>query len=312
MYRRSVLAAVLVFVPLLLSGQKSSGPTELGPALLLFKQEQYAEAAEGLEAVASDPRTAGASRAEAEFWLAQCHLMLGRYEEAQATLEKLLAGYPSSPLRVEAWYHHSRLYFLQGEPERAIQELERFIAQNPTSEFVSSAYFWIGESLYSLGRLDEAARIFNKVVQQYGRSVKYEASKYRLSLIELKKQADELARLLRWSHEEALKATEEYDRREKMYEQAMAMYQRRLPPSGQAAPEVEAQGAGGEAAALREENRLLRERVATLEAQVSGLPQGAAASTPAEREELLRMKEEALAVKEQLLLQLAEAVGAEP
>ncbi|MDR3249314.1 MAG: hypothetical protein LBT39_11070, partial [Treponema sp.] len=78
------------------------------------------------------------------------------------------------------------------------------------------------------GQLDYARDIFTIVTQDYPRSAKFEASSYRLALIHQKKIEEELLTLLKWSHEESLKAIEEYQRRERSYDQALIAYQKRI------------------------------------------------------------------------------------
>ncbi len=140
-----------------------------------------------------------------------------------------------------------------------------------------NAYFWVGESLYALGKLDQALSVFRKVLRDYPASFKAEAAQYRVSLIELGRKEAELAKLLKWSHENSLKTIEEFQRRERAYEQAIETYQKRLAASstGQAAaPALAPAPAAPSAEALAEIARI---------------------------KELLTLKEEALALKEQYL-----------
>jgi hypothetical protein len=65
-------------------------------------------------------------------------------------------------------------------------------------------------------------------VEQYPQSVKYEASSYRLALINQKKVEVELLSILKWTHEESLKTVEEYQRRERTYDQAIIAYQKKI------------------------------------------------------------------------------------
>jgi tetratricopeptide (TPR) repeat protein len=92
----------------------------------------------------------------------------------------------------------------------------------------AAALYWIGESLFSMGQLDRAHEIFTVITTEYPQSVKYEAASYRLSLINQKKVEGELLRLLQWSHEESLKTVEDYQRRERSYDQAIIAYQKRI------------------------------------------------------------------------------------
>jgi TolA-binding protein len=92
----------------------------------------------------------------------------------------------------------------------------------------SAALYWIGECLYAMGQLDYARDVFTIVTDEYPRSAKYEASTYRIGLIGQKMIEEELLALLKWSHEESLKSIEEYQRRERSYDQALIAYQKRI------------------------------------------------------------------------------------
>jgi Tfp pilus assembly protein FimV len=94
-----------------------------------------------------------------------------------------------------------------------------------------SSLYWSGECLYALGRLEEAERAFQAVVQNFPSSVKVEASAYRISLIGLEYRQRELLKLLTWSHEESLRSVEDFRRREKAYEASIALYQKQISDS---------------------------------------------------------------------------------
>jgi TolA-binding protein len=315
MLRRYLLIGLLFFLPVLLFSQVSSGGDPLKAGLLLFKQEKYQEAIRSFRDVIFNSESSGA-QADAYYWTSRAYLAINIYEEAERNLEYFLATYPAHPLYPDALYQKGRLLYLQGDPESGIRVLESFAAEYPGSDYLGSAYFWLGECLFSLGHLEEAARVFNKeaarvfnkVIEEFPKSVKLEASRYRLSLIEFKKREDELLKLLKWSHEEALKSVEEFQRREKAYEQAINVYQRKLTSA-----------AAGEAAGVDSaELERLKNKIAGLEAELAALSvekgEEKAAELPTEplveedgnRQKTLELKEDALALRQTLLQTLAE------
>jgi TolA-binding protein len=315
MLRRTIPIILLALAPALLCAQVSGGADQLREGLLLFKQERYQDAIRAFRGLIFDAQSEQqqANAADAYYWISRAYLAIDNYEEAAKNLEFFLANFPSHPYKPDALYQKGRLLYLQGDPESGIQVLEQFVTEYPDSEYAGSAYFWLGECLFSLGQLEEAARVFNRVIVEFPKSVKLEASRYRLSLIEFKKRENELLRLLQWSHEEALKSVEEFRRREKAYEQAIVVYQRKL--SSPAASETVAQTeAAGEQ--MRSENAALRETIRSLEAQLASASEGEADQTTAEvqqqldaienLEKLLQVKADALAVKESLLQRLIE------
>jgi TolA-binding protein len=278
MIRRRIALIALLVSPILAFAQ-ASAVEQLRQGLLLFKQERYQEAAQSFRAVILDTQ-AGSAGPEAYYWAARSYAALNQLPEAEQNLEHFLASYPGHALYADALYQKGRLLYLQGEAESAIQVLGTYVDSYPDSEFVSSGYFWIAESLYSLGHIDEAARIYGRIVAQYPKSVKLEAARYRISLIEFKEREEQLLKLLQWSHQEALKAVEEFQRREKAYEQAIAVYQKRLTGGG----------AGGSA----QELEALEGDKAAPEARLAG------------REVLLQIMQEALELKQMLLNKLAQ------
>jgi len=307
MLRRYLLIGLLFFLPVLLFSQVSSGADPLKAGLLLFKQEKYQEAIRSFRDMIFNSESPGA-QADAYYWTSRAYLAINMYEEAERNLEYFLATYPAHPLYPDALYQKGRLLCLQGDPESGIRVLESFAAEYPGSDYLGSAYFWLGECLFSLGHLEEAARVFNKVIEEFPKSVKLEASRYRLSLIEFKKREDELLKLLNWSHEEALKSVEEFQRREKAYEQSNNVYQRKLTSA-----------AAGEAAGVDSaELERLKNKIAGLEAELAALSvekeEEKAAERPTEplveedgnRQKTLELKEDALALRETLLQTLAE------
>jgi TolA-binding protein len=315
MLRRYLLISLLLFLPVLLFSQVSSGADQLKSGLLLFKQEQYQEAIRIFREIIENPEASGA-RADAYYWTSRAYLAINMYEEAERNLEYFLSNFPAHPLHSDALYQKGRLLYLQGDPESGIQVLESFISENPGADYLGSAYFWLGECLFSLGHLEEAARVFNKVVEEFPKSVKVEASHYRLSLIEFKKREDELLKLLNWSHEEALKSVEEFQRREKAYEQAVNAYQRKL--SGEAVAMDSVSGVdSAELERLRKENDALKSKIEGLEAELAALSvdsgEEEAEEPPTEppvegnnRQKTLELKEDALALRDALLQTLAE------
>ena len=316
MLRRTIPIFLLVFAPALLFAQVSSGDDQLREGLLQFKQERYQDAIRTFRTLIFSTQTEQhqANAADAYYWVSRAYLAIDNYEEAARNLEYFLANFPSHPYIPDALYQKGRLLYLQGDPESGIQVLERFLSEYPDSQFAGSAYFWLGECLFSLGHLDEAARVFNRVIVEHPKSVKLEASRYRLSLIEFKKRENELLKLLQWSHEEALSSVGEFRRREKAYEQAIAVYQRKLSSPTASTADTETAAALEK---LRSENEALESTITGLEAQLASASEGQTVEISSElkqrlqaidnREKVLQMKADALAVKESLLQQMIES-----
>lgn len=168
------------------------------------------------------------TEAQAYFWLAKSFLAVGRLSEAERNLEYYLRNFPDHEYTVEAEYQRGRILMEKENYEAAIQTFSTFVEENPDSPFVANAIYWSGEALYSLGRMGEAKRLFETVIQDYPRSFRVEASRYRSTLIDLNGREEQLMELLQWSHEEYLQTLDEFQRKERAYQEAIAGYQSRL------------------------------------------------------------------------------------
>ncbi|MBI9108742.1 MAG: tetratricopeptide repeat protein [Spirochaetales bacterium] len=165
---------------------------------------------------------------DAYFWIAKSYMALRQLDNAEDNLEFFIMHYPQHKYYQEAVYQKGRLMFLQDDYENCIQESYRFLENYPDSPFAANAYFWTAESLYSLGRLNDAEKLYSHIIYNYPSSYKVESANYRLSMIEQKYREESLVELLKLTHEEYLKAIEEFQVREKTYENALDSYQKKL------------------------------------------------------------------------------------
>ncbi len=234
-YPRKALVAMLLVLsclaPLAVGAQSSSPAADLKDGIDQFKVGQYDKAILLFHNVILDP-SAGDQKPAAYLLIAKAYMAIGKLDEAEHNLEFYIATYPGAADIEEALYQKGRLLFLQNDFENAVKDMQSFIVSYPKSSFLPSAWFWVGESLFGLGRLDDALAVYQKIVTDYPTSVKLEASQYKVSLIQLQKKEVELTKLLKWSHEDFLRSVEEYQNREKAYEQAIEAYQKRLASSG--------------------------------------------------------------------------------
>jgi TolA-binding protein len=308
----AILLALFSLAAPLLPAQSSTAPSDLKDGIEQFRNGQYDKAILLFHNVILDS-TADALKPEAYLLMAKAYIAIGKLAEAERNLEFYLSAYPKAPDYAEAVYQKGRLLFLQEDFDNAIQALQAFIAAFPSSPLVSSAWFWVGESLASLGRLDDAQAVYQKIVAEYPSSFKLEAAHYKVSLIQLRKKEVELSKLLKWSHEDFLKSIEEFQRREKTYEQAIEAYQKRLAGSGITDDQKAI-------ADLRLELARSRDEATALSAQLakagSSAPLGVAAPASAETARLaetarvLALKQKALDLKESYIDWLLSKGGA--
>jgi TolA-binding protein len=212
------------------------GFDRLRSGLALYQEGRWRESIIELrraQAEALDPELKG----EAYYWLSLAELSFGDYLGAIRDMDALETIAPESRRLREIPYQKGRALYHLHRYDEALLLLKIYtdgIGGSPplpgssAAARKSAALYWIGECLYAMGQLDHARDVFMMVTTDYPQSAKYEASSYRLGLINQKKIEEELLALLKWSHEESLRAIEEYQRRERSYDQALIAYQKRI------------------------------------------------------------------------------------
>ena len=207
-----ILGGILSAVNPITSGLEAYARSDWSSAILSFRK-----------AISSDSTVS-----EPWYWLILSEISAAQYDTALIDIERFINGFSDDQRIPDILYQKGRIYYLTGKYDESIQVLYQFLSGWPEHQLIASAYYWIGESLYSVGRFDESASIFRIILDRYPDAVKREAAIYRIALIEQGKQEEELLKLLKMSHEESLKIIEEYQRREKTYEQAINAYQKRI------------------------------------------------------------------------------------
>lgn len=198
----------------------------LDNGLELYRNGRWRDAIISLRQAASteSPKEA----AEALYWIALAELASGDFEAALRDLDETVKKKTTFSQSAEIPYQRGRVLYHLGRYDEAIQILKAYSDTVTDGARKSAALYWTGESLYALGRFEESRSAFSILVEKYPDSVKYEAAYYRVALIDQKGRETELLKLLKWSHEESLKTVEEYQKRERSYEQAIVAYQKRI------------------------------------------------------------------------------------
>jgi tetratricopeptide (TPR) repeat protein len=208
--------------------------SRLQAGIFYYGEGKWDEAVRELSLI--DETASRALRGEALFWRGLSRLSAGDYEGAVLDMDALETLHPANNRVAELGYHKGRALFYLGYYNEAIVLLMNYANAFAPDNLLSSldlskkvaALFWTGECLYALGQFDRAENIFLIITANYPQSAKYEASAYKIELINQKKIETELLELLNWNHQESLTIMEEYQRRESAYDQAILSYQRRI------------------------------------------------------------------------------------
>lgn len=303
---RATIAVVLLLVTMSTLAQDVDPARRiLEDGLEDFRNGSYEQAMVTFRELLSSPE-ADAYRADAYFWIGRSALAAGRLEEAAENLEFFLQNYPEHRFAAEARYQRGRLLYLQEDYQESIQALEDFIARHPGSRFLPNAYYWIGESLYALGQFERAAQVFRTVTEEYPESFRAQAAEYRLSVIDLNRREQSLLKLLRWSHQEYLNAIDEFEQRERTYEEALSEYRERLRRLASGDFRAELDRLSGRVSELEGELAERDREIRDLRQRLASRPTRESAPTGAEQRGLLEAKSRALELKEFYLNQLGD------
>lgn len=297
-------------------------PSRLSAGIGLFGEGKWREAVVEFRRASAEAAGPGEA-AEALYWIALAELSAGEHEAALTELDELLRLDPKGARSAEAAYQKGRALFYLGRYDSAVTIFKAYADTVAEGGKKAAALYWMGECLFALGRMEDARTAFSVVVDRHPGSVKFEASSYRIALIDQKKIETELLKLLKWSHEESLRTVEEYQRRERSYEQAIVAYQKRIADmlKDTRLADLERSNADLVSRLARAEAGLAAAEIALAEGRaLASLPAPAApqpvaapptqSATESERlRRLLALKSAALDLREQLITRLGTEAG---
>lgn len=276
------------------AGAQSTPDTVLAAGQDAYAKGDYLGALAQFQKLVADPEAR--TRPDPFFWLAKTYFAILDTKNAALNLDYYLQTFPKDSNRSDGLYLQARLLFTDGDYVHALQAFAAYLELAPGGDQVPNALYWMAESAFALGHDDEAAALYTRIVQGYPASFKFEASRYRLSVIDLRHREEELLKLLQWSHTEALNSAEEFQRRERAYQQSLASYQKKL-------LDLQSSDLGAKVAQLEELNRQKDSQIAALRLPASGpgTEVKAAAADNGATVRLLQLKIQALTLKAALL-----------
>lgn len=155
--------------------------------------------------------------ADAYYMLITSEIYSEDYFGALDDCDFFLDNFSSSILKPKVCYLKGRIFYNLGEYEKSILLLSDFCHEYENDSLYSQALFYIGESLYSAYKYDEAKNIYESIISNYPESSKVSAAQYRLDSILQRSREEKLLYLLKQTGEEYLSAKEEYEKQLKMY-----------------------------------------------------------------------------------------------
>lgn len=226
MKRKIIILCSLLLPVFLYSLPAQNWKSEEIRAKTLYKQGKMEESLEIWKNILSHSNDETIKR-ESYYWAALIYLNTGNYESAKSNLEYYMTNYKNNGKNYEdAVYQNALLFYLENEHKTAIKMLSFYLESYPHGKMVPHAYYWIGESLFSLTLYDDAFPYFQTVVEHYPNSLKYEAAQYRLKLLEYKQHELVLQNILKWSQEQYLASLDKLRQREIVLQQTLEEFQK--------------------------------------------------------------------------------------
>ncbi len=129
-----------------------------------FVTQQYDDALEGYSKII------GSNWGSAEYAQYQKAILLGlknRNTEKINLLEQLIAKYPSSRYREQAYFEIGETHLEEGKYDAALTAYNNLLSKFPASVFVPKAYLKTALVTYNKNKKEEAFAAYKKVVQQF-------------------------------------------------------------------------------------------------------------------------------------------------
>lgn len=126
--------------------------------------------------------------------------------------------FPKSYLLANIEYQLGRAYYYLKQWDVAISTLSDFCVEYPHHELYASSLFWIAESLYAMHYYSLAASFYERIVDEYPKSVKLTEVLYRLDVINQREKEEKLLLLLQATSEEYLSTKEDYERQLRQFQ----------------------------------------------------------------------------------------------
>ncbi len=150
------------------------------------------------------------------------------HNDAERYLTLIIENYEDSLYYDLALYQLALLPYQRAEYERAIVSLHNYVRTISDSPYISHAYYWLGESLLQLGKMDAARKAFELVIESDTVNLRISDAKKRIDLVELSIRERGLRKLLFASHEENLLLTSQINDLKRTNEELAQTYSERI------------------------------------------------------------------------------------
>lgn len=139
-------------------------------------QEQY-DTAKNLSQKFIDSKPVKRDLDEALYFLGLSQLRLTQYNDARATFNLLISGFPNAKLRDKAYLGFIDSLYMDGQYPQALKISEELLSKSPKSEFLSLIYLKLARSNLKLGNWQQAKNYLKKITVDFPGSLEAHTAK---------------------------------------------------------------------------------------------------------------------------------------
>ncbi len=150
------------------------------------------------------------------YMIIMSYVYSGDFTNAINACDYFMLNFQESQFISAVEYQRGRALYSIGQRDSAVMALGSFCNAYPESEMYSSALYWIAECFYDDYDFETSKALYEKVVDNFPTSVKYEDAKFKIYLITQRDREEKLLYLLKMTGEEYINSKENYERELKM------------------------------------------------------------------------------------------------
>ena len=140
------------------------------------------------------------------------------YSQAVSDCDYFISEFSDSSLLPYVEYQKGRVLYFLGQSDSAALILSDFCHQNPGDKLYPSALFWLAQCFFDDYNFDIAKSLYERIVNDFPNSSKFEDAKFRLELITQREREQKLLYLLKMTGEEYLSSREDFEKQIREYQ----------------------------------------------------------------------------------------------
>ncbi len=169
---------------------KSIEKAQFSLAEELFSSGRYSEAIEEFDRLLVEMNTKKYA-ADCRYFLGNSHLSMGEYKKAEEHFSLIMNEYRESVFHSPSLYLLGRSQYLQKRYADSIRMFDSYVERYPLLEYADNSLYWKGEALLGMNDREAAKKTFEEILRRYPQGNKADAARFKLRLMELEDKLKE-------------------------------------------------------------------------------------------------------------------------